>query len=351
MNNLDSYIVFNCHQRGNSHVKSNRGCEDYSLAGYTENCVYAIVCDGHGGSVHFRSQKGAKFCAEAIEENLKDFTEQINVSEFNKNPRKVLENLVESIMYTWVQKVKEDFSAVGLPPGDTSDDEPRWNLMSPQEQSDFRKDIENAGGGSCGLQKFTAYGTTFKFACVMQDFWFCVQLGDGTLFYYRDKKYQVADCLINDDLMKWKKNRATENLTTSTCTYYQTKDHYVCYDWGNDLDSVPEIFLCMTDGVDGAKAMSLMNEEICKDNEMPSNYLDHKSALYFKFIKEKIIKTVRDEYEKEKTGNIEKKKLEKELSIALRSNMEKLCNTDFHYHDDIGIAGIIKINSEEEKHE
>lgn len=341
MNILDNYIVFHTHQRGYDHIARERGCEDYSIAGDNDNCVYAIVCDGHGGALHFRSQLGAKFCAEAIEECLKGFSEQVNGNVFKRNPRKILEDLIESIIFTWLQKVDNHFENTAIPVGNTSKDEPRWDLMSQEEQSTFQKNIDDE---SWKLQKYTAYGTTFKFSCVMRDFWFCAQLGDGTTCYLRNGKYAVADTLINDSLKEWKKNRATEHLTTSTCTYYQTKDHYVCYDYGLDGCETPDMFLCLTDGIDGAKAMNLMSDGECKKDEIFSDYLGNKSALYFQFVRNQILQTVCSTYQKIKNKFKNKLELETELNNVLGENIKTLCNTDFHYHDDIGIAGIVKIN-------
>ncbi len=339
MNNLDKYITFHTHQRGNDHISLGRGCEDYSLAGRTEKCVYAIVCDGHGGSTHFRSQLGSKFCAEAIKENLEVFAEQVNAEDFKKSPGKILERLVDSIMYVWIQKVDEHFEKTALP----DKDEPRWNSVSNEDKKAFREAKNSNGDENKGLSKYFAYGTTFKFACVLNGFWFCAQLGDGTTCYYRNKKFQVADSLISDTLKEWKANRATEHMTTSTCTYYQTKAHNVCYDWGTSDDETPRVFLCLTDGVDGAKAMSLMSDDVCKDDEIPSEYLKDKSALYFQFVRNHILEVIEDEgnaYAKNKTFS--KEKLEEELNNALQEEIKTMCDSDFHYHDDIGIAGIIK---------
>lgn len=312
---MDSWLYFDICQTGNSHIARGRGCEDYSISGKKENCVYAIVCDGHGGDRHFRSEHGSKICASVIEQAICELAENNKLENLLENTKKKLEGLVDNIIYSWGKKVDEDTKKRPWPP----QNEARWEMVTPDDKEAFKSHLN--------LYKYIAYGTTFKFACVIEGkFWFCIQLGDGTICYHRNDNYEIADNLLSEDL----KDRASSSkITASICDSYANR--YVLYDWGTE-ENMPDMILCMTDGVDDAKAMNVISvEDKLRGDEKYSDFLQDKTHNYFSFVREKILK------------NISPLKRDDAIEVErLKNEIKTLCEEDFHYHDDISISGLIK---------
>lgn len=74
MVNMGDHICFNLTRLGESHVKSGKPCQDYSLSWQSEDGVsVAIVCDGHGGSTYVRSDVGSRLAAEIALKNIQTF--------------------------------------------------------------------------------------------------------------------------------------------------------------------------------------------------------------------------------------------------------------------------------------
>lgn len=337
MNTLNNYKAFHAFTKGHSHIEQNRDCEDYALSGHTDHCVYAITCDGHGGNPHFRSQIGAKICAEVIEKTLIEFSKKVNTEqslkdELNINPLGILKNLTECILQTWLDEVDKDIKNTPFPIEDISSKEPRWKAVPQADKEIYR----TSQSDDTSAEKYRAYGTTFKYACIMQDFYFCAQLGDGTICYYKNGTYTVADDLISMYL----KNRPPHDKSTpSICTCSTRDDRFVCYDWKGKTDnSTPAMILCLTDGVDDARAMHIMADREYEQNEKPSDYLGIQSTLYFNFIKKQIIDTAKTLIEQK--NNAKQQITETEISETLQKKLQNVCESNHRYHDDIGIAGI-----------
>lgn len=66
--------IFNKSIRGLSHKVSGKPCQDYSISYEDDGIAIAIVCDGHGGNSHFRSEIGARLAAEITLDQLKGFS-------------------------------------------------------------------------------------------------------------------------------------------------------------------------------------------------------------------------------------------------------------------------------------
>ena len=78
--------AFNYSCEGESHKATGKVCQDHSLTCSVEGLTMAVVCDGHGGERYFRSDIGSKFAAEATEETISFFVENVGDSLFKDKP-------------------------------------------------------------------------------------------------------------------------------------------------------------------------------------------------------------------------------------------------------------------------
>jgi len=134
--------AFSATSTGASHIKTNKPCQDYSLCWTTGKIAIAALADGHGADVHFRSDRGSRFAAEAAIQCLKEFVLQ------NKralpDPATLLSALEKSIIAAWYEKIADDMR------GDAIDGD-----------------------------AFIPYGTTLLAAAATERYWFAIQIGDG----------------------------------------------------------------------------------------------------------------------------------------------------------------------------
>lgn len=64
--------------QGESHIATNKVCQDASYSATDTTMSIAIVCDGHGGARYFRSDVGAKFAVDATKECVDEFVSEID---------------------------------------------------------------------------------------------------------------------------------------------------------------------------------------------------------------------------------------------------------------------------------
>jgi len=166
------YIAFNATGTGASHIRESKPCQDYSLCWTTGKIAIAAVADGHGADIHFRSDRGSRFAAEAAIQCLKEFVLQ------NKralhNPAVLLSALEKSIITVWYEKIADDIR------GDAVDGD-----------------------------SFDPYGTTLLAAAVTEHYWFAIQIGDGKCVVFN------ADNRISQPI-PWD-DRCFLCMTTSLC--------------------------------------------------------------------------------------------------------------------------------------
>jgi len=206
--------AFNKTERGYSHIKENKICQDYSLSysASDKSLFAAIVSDGHGSKTYCRSDRGSKFACEIAMEAIKGMT---NLNELLKGksaqvpvrkPMKqnseddvtvkfedvypaikdidlVFEHFFQYIYSQWVQSVEND-----------------WNENPPTEE-------EKQLLGDNDIVK--AYGATLIAFVRTPACWFGFQIGDGK-------------CLACDEQGKWYEpilwdSECFLNVTTSLC--------------------------------------------------------------------------------------------------------------------------------------
>jgi serine/threonine protein phosphatase PrpC len=213
---MKDYRVFAVSVQGFNHKKEGqeKECQDYSLAirigkhhyeVFTGDrpcseqkkqnplkpkpyCCIAIVADGHGGDVFFRSAYGSKFASESARYCFSDFFRSMK-----KTPKESdLHQLIRSIVKTWNEKAKADFD--GKPFGNSE-------LSSLPEKT--RKKYELAEDYR------NAYGTTLIATGLCENYWFGIHIGDGRcVILKKDGTFEQP--------IRWDP-RCYMNVTTSIC--------------------------------------------------------------------------------------------------------------------------------------
>ena len=64
-------IYFTRSARGYNHINNDIVCQDFSAAYHDDERTIITACDGHGGSIYFRSNRGSKFASNALINALK----------------------------------------------------------------------------------------------------------------------------------------------------------------------------------------------------------------------------------------------------------------------------------------
>jgi len=234
------YDCFNLSVRGNRHVLAGTVCQDYSLTLKTNDMHIATVCDGHGSSLHFRSDAGAKIAAETAVDCLKKFAETTDPSIFagcaitpcgtcdrmGKLPEKAsdaaIAQLIIDIHDTWHKRVREHALA---------------NPLTEQEEQRFLTDGEPLWSEDTRFDVF--YGTTLLAALRTPNYWLTLQVGDGMTVAF-DQEFNMYAPIPKDPTCQ-------KNLTTSLCGKESANDFRSCY--SGDPDALEAIFLT-TDGMD-----------------------------------------------------------------------------------------------------
>ena len=169
------YKTFSNSSIGESHIKSGKQCQDYSIHYSSRDEEFHIIAlaDGHGGDKYFRSQKGSEYACKAAKEcaikcmREKSFTERmIGLIDENGSEKEIdslLIQLEKSIIGAWSKKVLEDIEE-----NEFNDDE--LNVYDEEK----REHVKNTDYGT------KAYGTTLIMAVICDKFWFGLHIGDGT---------------------------------------------------------------------------------------------------------------------------------------------------------------------------
>lgn len=184
-------IYFTRSARGYSHINNDIVCQDFSASYHDDERTIITACDGHGGSLYFRSNRGSKFASNALINALKIVdADQL----YLLNNPDYLEKIRLQILCDWNAAVETDlaknpFTELELAP---FDDDRRFTLKVTPE---------------------VAYGTTLNAAMLIGKYIVCVQLGDGGVFLISKGEASQA---FNDD------DGNVANVTTSIC---QEKAH------------------------------------------------------------------------------------------------------------------------------
>ena len=186
-------INFNVQCIGDSHLKSNKPCQDAVFSKEYDTYSIIVVCDGHGSDDYIRSDRGSRLAVEATDECINEFMS--HCCEFKDaltyEYDTYLARLEKSIIAKWREKVH--FDVENDPFNDAELSEVSQKAYDRYTNGKYEK----------------AYGTTLITFVICDEFCFGLQQGDGKCI------------VINGDgtftqPIPWD-NRCFENVTTSMC--------------------------------------------------------------------------------------------------------------------------------------
>lgn len=147
-------------QVGYSHLKKGKVCQDSSAYFEDKNYAAIIVCDGHGGDKHFRSEIGSKFAINICERAIRELVDGIENYKDLKQLRILLSDFSKYLIYAWRECVREHYEQ---------------NPFRTEETDRFSLD---AISELC-INPQIAYGSTFILAITYKENLFIIKLGDG----------------------------------------------------------------------------------------------------------------------------------------------------------------------------
>ena len=220
--------------QGASHVKHEKICQDFGGHYRCEDYAVAVVCDGHGGDVYVRSDRGSKFGVEVAIDAIKEFMS--NKQEFlpnlflsdnkevqEKYSSKVINPLIKSIILRWNDLVVDDL---------------QQNPFSEDELKDLSGKYQERYNSDDDDNKISAYGTTLIAVVYAPEFWFGIRIGDG-------KCVAISSDGTIVDPIPWDE-KCFLNRTTSLCDDKAFENFRQCL----STDNFPAAIYVATDGVD-----------------------------------------------------------------------------------------------------
>ena len=229
--NKEQWKAFHCSHQGASHKKIGKVCQDAAFSSDGNRYALAIVCDGHGSTNYFRSDKGAKLAQKAVQNTLREFMgyflslEAIELEQqFLQQPDKFMRQLVTNIVYNWRKAVKKDFCRHPFRKEELAQvDAKHRTRYETESETYFVK----------------AYGTTLIAVIIFPNhFWFGLHIGDGKcVACYEDGSWGQPSpwdeaCFLN--------------VTTSLCDEKAIEEFRYCL----HTDRFPVALFVGSDGVD-----------------------------------------------------------------------------------------------------
>lgn len=256
--------VFHKSTKGASHIASGKPCQDYSIS-YEENGIQiVVVCDGHGGDIYVRSDKGAKIAAEITVDCLKNFARTTPENMFcgkafsitakpQKNPfidvdgRKLKYEELDETQRAFARQAKAYFDVEG----ECKEQQATINeligfiyrewinqINNDEKKHPFDKN-ERASLKNHSIEK--AYGCTLLAFLRTNKYWLAFQIGDGDIYIFdKDNTWskpvpEDCSCFLN--------------YTTSLCDKNPKSEFRYAFD---GLNEQPVAVFVSSDGVDGA---------------------------------------------------------------------------------------------------
>lgn len=212
--------AFNVSCQGESHKGTNKPCQDYSYSYTSPNLTIAIVCDGHGGERYFRSDVGARLCAEVTRQCVETFVKDIDASMFDAKPftqrgvdfpieetiatDNAFRQLFSSIIYNWEKQITEHAANVELT---------EWERSHVAE-----KYLDGFLAGNA-LEK--TYGCTLMCYVCTDSYWFAFHIGDGKCIAFSEQN-------VWSEPIPWDE-RCFLNKTTSICDSDAINEFRYCF--------------------------------------------------------------------------------------------------------------------------
>ena len=202
--------------RGYSHILKELPCQDYSDVYQDYRRIILTACDGHGGHIYIRSDRGSKFASDAAIKVFKQYRRnQIDCMIANNN----LDAIKFEILCKWNELVEQDYSRNPFT-------EEELEGLDENELFDLK------------LNPVLAYGSTLNAALITSKYVVCVQIGDGGMFLITEQGYKTV-FEENDENVA--------NVTYSLCGDKAFNNIFVNV---FDFSDVKGVVLC-TDGVLG----------------------------------------------------------------------------------------------------
>lgn len=172
---------------GYAHIRAGKVCQDHSACYHDDKRTIVTACDGHGGEIYIRSDKGSRFASEAI---IKVF-KRVEKSMFYRADRKEIEKKLRlEILCEWNALVERSLAEKPISKRETA----KLN-----EDKVFRLKTDPQ----------VAYGTTLNGAMIFGNKLICASLGDGGCFIF--KRGEVFPVFEDDS------EENVANLTYSMC--------------------------------------------------------------------------------------------------------------------------------------
>jgi len=219
---VTDYRAFGMTVIGASHIKRGTVCQDSSLSCELPDRRISVVCDGHGGSDYFRSDRGSRFAAEAFTECMKDpdVISVLSAAATQKQQSIRIEQPIKSIIARWNKLVERDINEHPF-----SEDE--LSNISGKAQRRYET----------GERLQSAYGTTLIGVIMTENFWLGLQIGDGKcVAVSKDGEFTQP--------IPWDE-QCFLNVTTSICDENAAKEFRFCFE-----RTLPSAVFIGSDGID-----------------------------------------------------------------------------------------------------
>ena len=200
---------------GYSHINKDVVCQDFSCVYHDETRTIMAVCDGHGGEIYVRSDRGSKFACDAVLNVLKN---KKNLLLYRVDKEDFVNKIRLEILCEWNRLVEEDLSN---------------NPISTKEVNKLNEDKQFR----LKLNPAIAYGTTLNAVMILGNRILCVSLGDGGIFGF---KRNILTPILQED-----NEETVANITYSMCME-DAFDHIKAEIY--ELGEFSALILC-TDGV------------------------------------------------------------------------------------------------------
>lgn len=196
---MGQMYAFHATAIGHHHVMRGKVCQDASVSFQSEDGEYqiAVIADGHGDALCFRSDKGSEIATKVALECLQQFAEKVHnlgerfYQDITSNPRyqqMIVKELTDTIIAKWHDSIMEHYDNHQL------------------TEEELKYDIEY---GQNKEQVAHIYGTTLLAALRLPYCLILLQQGDGRCEVFYD------DGTVNQPV-PWDE-RCEDTITTSMC--------------------------------------------------------------------------------------------------------------------------------------
>ena len=166
---FDKYMSFAFSSIGSAHIKAGRVCQDASRSFGNYNFSAAVVCDGHGGDKHFRSDVGSKIAVDVCEQSVREIARYCSHIGKLSEATALWRNLEAHIISAWRSAAYDHY------------------CKNPFSQSELDA-LKQADRDKVTFEPLIAYGSTCLLALVCGKFLYLMQLGDGDIRLIRERK-------------------------------------------------------------------------------------------------------------------------------------------------------------------